>query len=548
MTAEDIIKRFKFLQDDRRKWESDWKEAATLVNRGRIWLEDSDTSGKHPEKIFDSTAVEALNIFADGLLGQAISPSAKFFKLKMLKEDANRVPYAQDWLEGAEDAVYSALNASNFYSSIGEFLRDGASIGTAIMLLEDDVETGKITFTTRHPKECYIAENRFGQVDTMFRRFRPTVREVAQTFKENNLPDELKRLDKEKPYERVIIIHAVFPREDIVEPGTSKAKKKYASYYIYEKTSEIIAEGGYDSFPYIVWRYMKNTDEVYGRGIATESLPEILRANQMAKTLIAAAELRVNPPMAIPQELKGRENLNPRGRNYYNTMMGRVEPIEMGSNLPYGWNELQMQQNDIRKRFYADFFLLLETMSQKNMTATEVMELQAEKAAILGAMTGRLNTECLTPLIDRVFQIERKKGNIPDPPPGLSGYADIEFLGPLAQAQRRFGIDQGIGMTTSLLNTLIDIEAKAAQSNVIDNFDLDELAYQGAQVFGCPQKVIREEPEIKEIRKMKAQAIAAAQQQQMLMQQEQILAQNADKLNKPVQPDSMIERATKGVV
>ena len=77
----------------------------------------------------------------------------------------------------------------------------------------------------------------------------------------------------------------------------------------------------------------------------------------------------------------------------------------------------------------------------ERMVQEQVIELQGEKAAILGTRVGNLQSEAFNPIIERVFSIEAAAGRIPSPPPILletvHGPVEVMYLGMLAQAQTR---------------------------------------------------------------------------------------------------------------
>lgn len=81
--------------------------------------------------------------------------------------------------------------------------------------------------------------------------------------------------------------------------------------------------------------------------------------------------------------------------------------------------------------------------------------------------------------------------------------------------------------------------------NSMDNVDEDELMRRGLDSTGSPQKVIRELPQVLQIRRKKAEAIAAQQKAQIALEREKILGSNAEQLNQPLKPDSMLAAAAK---
>jgi len=550
LDTRDIFERFGFMKEDRQKWEPYWKDISKVILPRRSFWDDEDSGGKQPEtKLFDATAQESLQIHADGVMGYSVSPSFKFFKLKMADDQKTRSPYAADWLEEVENPIYSEFNRSDFYGEYNQFLVDYSGFGTGCLFVEDNEEEEKTIFSCRHLKEIYIAENRYGKVDTVFRKFKVPIRTMVQQFGKDTISTSWKTIYENNPYQRVTVLHSVLPRGT---EGMGRRDKPFASMYYNFDEQVQLDEGGYDEMPYLVGRYRKSSNETYGRGPGGDALTDALMANQMAKTLLMGGEKSVNPPLNVPEAQKGRERIVPNGYNYYNQTSGKIEAINLGSNMPYGYQELERKQTAIRNKFSVNFFLMLENLERTGqMTATEVMERQSEKAAVLGAMIGRMNSEVLSPLIDRVFSILQRRMMIPPPPQGLAqegGRVDIEYMGPLAQAQRRFNQNQGVNATLGLISAMVEIEGKAAQfsSTSIDNFNMDELAYAGANASGAPQKTIREKPEIDELRAARAQAQKAQQGQAVALEQQKMLAGNADKLNQPVVPGSMMDNVTGG--
>ena len=176
------------------------------------------------------------------------------------------------------------------------------------------------------------------------------------------------------------------------------------------------------------------------------------------------------------------------------------------------------------------------------MTATEVMELQSEKAAILGATIGRLNSEYGDPVLERVFQIEKDAGRLPPVPPKLARFAgeDIRFdyLGPLAQAQKRLVNSQGA------IRSLQSIEGiLAMQPDVADSIDFDALTRLIFATHGMPARVLRNPEEVAAMRQERAEAAA---KQAQLDQMEQA-ANVVPKMSKAPEPGAPIEALQKAL-
>jgi hypothetical protein len=113
----------------------------------------------------------------------------------------------------------------------------------------------------------------------------------------------------------------------------------------------------------------------------------------------------------------------------------------------------------------------------------------------------------------------------------------IDFIGPLAQAQKKYheagGISQGLGIAGGVAQL-------APQA--LDVIDFDQLVKTGLEGAGVSQLIIREDEDIEKIRQARAQAQAQAQQQAMAMEQQKNLMGNFNKLNEPVKPGSALEQ------
>ena len=539
----DIIDRYTELKSLRKPWEALWQDVADYALPSRSFL-DNETKGQEGQRpsatIYDSFPVSALKMLAEGMQGYLVSPAIRWFKLKMKDSETQKLPFVMDWLESVENhLLYSTFNKSNFYPAVSEFFLDGGGIGTAIMYLEDDIARDKINFSTRHIKECFLSENRHGAIDTVYRVFWLTARQAIQMFPKG-LPEDIIRDSTENPFTYYKFLHAVFPRKDRDYDKIDSKNKKYASYYISIDKEKEITESGYDYFPYVCWRWRTNSDETYGRSDCTDSIPDILRLNQMAKSQLKAIQMAVEPPYNIPVEMKGLVKLIPNGRNYYTDPTKQINPIKMGSNYPIGEDVLEKTRTGIAENLRTDFFLMLSRMDRQ-MTAREVIERQGEKAAVLGAIVGRLNTDFLYPLIETVFQVEHRAGRLPYPPESLIKYQamtgqkqtlDIEFIGPLAQAQKKYHQSQGVMQSMEAFLPLLQVKPE-----ILDNVDMDEVTRQLMDAYGMPQKAVRELDEIKKIREARAQQ----EQQQMAMMQQQQAMEVYNKGLKAPEPNSPAE-------
>ena len=183
----------------------------------------------------------------------------------------------------------------------------------------------------------------------------------------------------------------------------------------------------------------------------------------------------------------------------------------------------EMYSQVVKEHYFTNFFMMLAASEGSNMTATEVLERQGEKATVIGGMVSRLTQEFLDPIFDRMFVIAARNKWIPDPPEELlaSGRnVSIDYIGPLAQAQQRFLKLQG--PLTSLQGFLPMLEAYPEMRDILKPYDLGKhLLVEG----GMPHTLIKDKDEY-------AAEQAAKQQQAQQMQEAEMMEQQANAMNK----------------
>ena len=516
-----LNRRFSHMKSRRVSWEESWEDIAKYVVPRRSIFDDENEAKDISKGIFDQTAIFAAQMLADGLQGYLVSPSIPWFKLTPEDRSVGNSVVLRRYLETIEEVLYASFQRSNFYQTVNENFVDAVSIGTTTMYAEEDLYEDRIRFTARHPKEVFVEQDRYGKITTLFRRFKIKRRDLLDYFPEAQLPEELRKEmevsgvfdDSETEYN---IIHAVFPRKDRVLGKLDGKGKKFASiYFIEERDDVILRESGYDLFPYAVWRWRTNTDEEYGRSPAMDCLADVKALNQMNRSMLKRSQLEAEPMFNAPASARGHGGIKiqPNGINWMVKPTDKLEAVGLGMQYSIGKDQMESKKQRIQETFRADVFLML-SQSDNQMTAREVVERQGEKAAVLGSIIGRMASEFLDPIIDIVFNIENKAGRIPPPPQGIQlPTIKVDYIGPLAQAQRKYHATQGIDQALAQIIPLAQINP-----NILDHLDFDAIAQRIASATGMSADLMREEAQVQAMRQQKAmqQQQAQAQQQAML--------------------------------
>ena len=507
------------LQTKRQNWESHWQEVADYMLPRKSDINRERSKGdKRNIQIFDSTAVHSLELLSSSLHGMLTSQANRWFQLRYKEAILNDSDEAKEWLEDAMDKMYIAFARSNFQQEVFEAYHDLIAFGTSCLFIEED-QDDIIRFSSRHIKEIYITENEKGFVDTMYRKFKMTAKAALERFGKDSVSRDLLVKFQKTPFDDIELVHVVKPRSVIDPRKLDKKNMPFQSVYMEFETGHIISIGGFREFPYVVPRYLKASNEIYGRSPGMNSLADVKVLNKMVEVSMKAAQKQVDPPLLVPDDAMILPiRTAPGSLNYYRSgSRDRIEPLNIGANNPLGLNMEDQRRRAISRTFHVDQLLIQEN---RTMTATEVMQRNQEKMKILGPVIGRLQQELLQPLITRVFNIMlRTKQFLPAPEALTNQEVDIEYVSPVAIAQKGSQLEsimRGLELFGSISNI----------APVTDYIDENGLVKQIINILGLPAKMIKSDKQVQEVRAVRQEQQAAQAQMQMeMMQSEQ--AKNA---------------------
>jgi len=274
-----------------------------------------------------------------------------------------------------------------------------------------------------------------------------------------------------------------------------------------------LSQGGFDTFPYQISRYVTGPGEKYGRSPAMLVLPSIKVLNEQKKTLLTQGHRAVAPVLLSHDDgildtfSMAPGSMNPGGV----TAEGRplVHALPVG-NLAAGQELMDMERQVINDGFLVSLFQIL--VDTPTMTATEVLERAREKGALLSPTMGRQQSEMLGPMIEREVDVLLKQGLLPPMPDVLieaQGEFEVEYDSPLSRSQRA---EEASGWLRTL-------EAAIAYANttqdlsVLDQFDADVIYRQLAEINAVPASWMRDSAAVQQLRETRAQQ---QQMQQMI--------------------------------
>lgn len=487
-----LLDRYSKLKSDRSNFDNVWQEISDyfIPDQHGITSQKAQADNSRRRQIFSTTGGTSAEILASSLHSGLTNPSIKWFNLG-LNETESQTEELDVFFEMSRDVIFSKLNnsGSGFPAQNHEFIFSLVTYGTACMFIEYS-QSRDIKFNTVPIQHVYVSEDKYGEVDTIFRKMCLTKRQLLSRFgdrvHENHLKNRENDLDRE-----VEVIHVILPA---AEAEVTKNKMfNFASYYIDVENRHIMTVSGYYENPYILTRFSKLPNEIYGRSPAWHALPTVKMLNSINKSLLQGVQLQAAPPLLVADDgVLMPMQAKPNGLIHGGISMDgteRVRPLQVGANPQSIEAIIQMYNQQVRDMFFVDQASLSGANSYR--TATEVIQIQQEKFKLLAPYIARLQTEYLTKLLDKVFNILIRDGELGEVPEQLleSEY-NVVYTSPMAMLQKSSDVQQ--------FNQFMQIAAPLVQINpsALDFIDFDKAIKKIAQDIGVWASIQKSEEQV----------------------------------------------------
>ncbi len=528
-----IKRRLEGLQRGRYNFDSHWQEIVDYILPHRQGITTRNSPGiKRMDKIYDATATHALYLLAAALHGMLTNPANPWFALKPDNPALDGVEEVTIWIQEVERTIYTVLNSTNWNTEIHESYLDICGFGTANLFIGKDPNR-LLYFDNRGLGECYIAENHLGQIDTVFRVYTMTARQMVQEWGAENVSEKVAKAFEKDPDEEFGIIHAVYPRTDRNPKKLRRDNLPWASIYVESESENVLDVGGFEEYPYCNPRWSIMSGEVYGRSPGMIALPDVKMVNKLMEIYLRAAQKKLDPPILVPNDgFLNPIRTSPGSINTLKsngTIVDKLGVFPVPQDIQVGDELIQRVQNSVRMIFYND---MLQLPQGPDMTATEVLQRVEEKLRILGPVMGRFQDELLAPCLSRVFHMLMRMGVLPPPPRIIVGARiKIEYVSPLAKAQR-LAQAQGISKAMEFLLPYVQV-----MPEMIDPVNPDAVSRYIFDVYSAPQKVLRSKREVEQLR----QARADAQKQAQASAETMAATEAVPRLAKSAEPNSPLD-------
>lgn len=420
----------------RTNWQTNWEAVRKHLRPNVPSFQGGNTrqgerGSQLTESIYDSTAPWALEQLASGLYSHMTDPTSRWFSLGVRGMAFEDMPYElRLWLEQVADRMYQEFSnpATRFQQTLKEVFLDLCSFGTGIQYGNWDRNLKAMNFRSYALSTVNIDEGYNGMVDTVYRDFDMTKRQLLQEFPGVSFTDQIDKAPDEKEY---VVTHAVRPNSDFA----GSLKKAFKSVHFIDEQKLVLAEGGYDVFPYQVPRWTTMSGEVYGRGPGLTALPDIRLLNVMYKEIIQAAQLNNRPPLVLDDDGFMLPISYQPGSLIFRTP-GSADPMPLNTGGDFGitLDMMNQKRDQIAKAFHVDW--LLRDKKKERQSVHEVTDDRSEMLKQLSSVTGRLESDHFSPTIKNTFFHLARNKQLPPKPEGLPNLAlEITYTSPAAKAQ-----------------------------------------------------------------------------------------------------------------
>lgn len=507
-TIDKILDRYSALKAERTIYESEWQELAEVFQPGTQSFTSESKPWVEINRSIDGNGKYLVQKLTAHLFGQLTNPSTKWFEFKVSDLNTSLSKQATIELEGVNKKVLEIFNNinGNFSTECQSFYSSLVVYGCGILFVDNKL--GKDIYFKNIPlSQVYIGEDHKGNVDTIFRCFKYTAKQLLQAFGEKKVSPKVLTAYLNTPEQTFEVIHCVYPN--------LKAKTKnerFDSFYIDVENKQILENKRLKHFPFKVSRWEKHTGEKYGHGQGKLALSTIRALTQIRQEMQKAMEF-ANSPIVMTSDdgvlLPDSWSPGQVIQGALSSLDGvrRIETWSPSGNPQAGIQQYMQELDLLNKLFFVEDITM--PVDKTRRTATEASLISQDKIRFLAPFVSRIQTDFLAPIVELIFELLKDNGIFKDISEELGNQElEVDFLSPLA---RLLKLEDSRASQQFLQMSLPLIQFKPELTNMI-NFE--EIIADAQKGSGAPAKILKSPEEYAE----SLQAQQQAQQQQMQMQ------------------------------
>lgn len=422
----------------------------TIIERFRPDL-DLDTGSSYDARllghdIYDGTGVYAAHTMAVGFQAHQYSKSVDWLDYKFRLNILNGVDELDIFRADIKDHMLSTYQRGNFYDTQLNYAKNAITLGSPCSFGEEDINTGEIFWKPLHYKNYRLFYDQNNRCVGVIIKEKWKIKDVYDKFAEGYTREQriakakeifskatVKLLESGKLSDEITIWRAVFKKNHPLWYGFDFGQRySYWSAYFedtpLDKNKPLIDEG-YFTKPFVIWDYEKNPWESAARTPAFYCLYDDVALNQIMYNYILNTQLKSQPPMAIPMELKDQYTYGPKEEIYLerDAWEYQPKPIEMAGELRHENEILQIFRSNVERHFHTKLFNILTELAltkAQPLSATQALEIQDEKITQISPMI-ESNDNYLWQVNERAMDIEFRAGRGPFRKDNLEYISDV---------------------------------------------------------------------------------------------------------------------------
>ena len=480
-SMKELLNRVKDAKKTWNLWRSMYQEAFDFAAPMRQTFHYYSPGQRKNRHIFDSTAVNGLEQFANRIQHSVLPPWRQW----MTFEAGSNVPEkekkdADTKLQKTTDTFFKYFNHSNFVTEITPALSD-YGIGTGAILIEEGVfgPDEPFKFSNVPLAELYIED-----IDNVWREQEIACGKIQQNWPEADIPTSIADMVKNDPLKKIKLINGM---------AYDAKEKIYYHHIVYEKEETLLFIQAFKTRRLILFRWHLTPGEVYGRGPILQVMSDIRTLNKVKELTLQNAAIQmvglytgINDGIFNPNTVKVVPGaIIPVGQN--GNQNPSLQALPRAGDLGLGSFIIEDMQTNVRKALFVE---PLGDISDPVRSATEIMIRNQEMLKQAGAALGRLKTELIEPLVSACVEILGVRGVIA--PIVLDGKeTTLKQTSPLAAAE-----DQEDFQNSQVwFNSVMQLGQLLGPAAVLGTVKIEDLPGYWASKLGVPEDLIRSKAE-----------------------------------------------------
>jgi len=435
---QDLRQRYEELKVLRSNLDSMFEDSQRYVRPNSNEFDHTHTTRKEDDSrdIYDDTAVWCNQMFANGLSSNMIPKSDRWMYIRDKNKSAgDHTQEELTYMQAVSDRILHefSLPESQFYSASHECFLDIGAYGTAPVQISDI--DGVVNFRARPLADVFFDVDYYGKVDTVYYRCFKTARQLMQMFPQ---VADMDGFDANKSVStKYELVYTICPSKDkrAKEGGRVGPERKYEVTYWCPALKEPIQVDGSSYFTFLVPRWSKLADEVYGRGPAFTCLSQIRVLNKLVKEALISSEYLNFPTLTaeedsilLPMKYGSRQVV------FHEAGSEKPSPILAGNQPQYIMELIRMYRETINRSFFVDQIIRQE--KKERQSVTEIQDVRGQMLNQLAPLLNRMESEYIGPAIEATFVLLERRGELPEPPESMNGAElEITYTSPASQAQ-----------------------------------------------------------------------------------------------------------------